>query len=195
MEAAHDDRSCRKSSPLPVELSRMIELGHVKPGDLVVRLGLGVWSDTIRRMNTVDKRFSHVGILVPNGNAWAVIHAMGGRYSGPNSVISTPLELFSAESSAIAIFRSTNVAAIQERIARKAVECEGMPFDHSFSLASSSELYCSELAMLAVNLAHDQDIIRPRNVSDGQYIVLIEDCYSASNWELIYNYPTPSESH
>ena len=172
--ATRESFSKSLASPIPTE--------GLRAGDLIVRRGTGPWSETIRKMNTTDTRFSHAGILAQSGSGWAVVHAIGGMTDGPNQVLMTPLGDFVDASVGLAVYRSTDDPELQGKIVSEAKAYLGRPFDHEFSLSDDSKIYCTELVMLAVNRGHARELVRPHLTSNGMPVVLIEACYDAPEW-------------
>lgn len=133
-------------------------------------------------MNTADTRFSHAGILAQTASGWAVVHAIGGTTDGPNRVLMTPLRDFVDASVGLAVYRSTDDPELQDKIVSEAKAYLGRPFDHKFNLSDDSEVYCTELVMLAVNRGLSKELVRPHQTSNGMPVVLIEACYDAPEW-------------
>ena len=74
-----------KQFPPPPDVSGIQP--HLKNGDIILRSGIGFWSERFRQSNTNDKRFSHVGIvLVDEQGTVSVLHAEGDDHTGEGMV-------------------------------------------------------------------------------------------------------------
>lgn len=113
-------------------------------GDVILRSGIGFWSGIFRSGNTVDKRFSHVGIvrIRPDG-VCRVIHAEGDDATGSGFVFEDSLEHFVGESVEIGVSRLRK--GDPDRFAETAVTFLGRPFDWKFDKDDDSAIYCTEL--------------------------------------------------
>ena len=129
------------------------DVSHIRPllknGDVILRSGVGLWSEQIRSYNTRDKRFSHVGIvsIEPDG-ACMVIHAEANDLTGSGEVFRDTLEHFVGESKEVGISR-LHVAA-PDALAEAAKSFVGVPFDWKFDTGDDSSIYCTELVDLSL---------------------------------------------
>jgi hypothetical protein len=82
-----------KKFPPPPDVTHI--LPHLKNGDIILRSGVGFWSEQFRQSNIHDKRFSHVGIVLIDKNGMpSVLHAEGNDFSGNGQVAVDTLENF-----------------------------------------------------------------------------------------------------
>ena len=114
-----------------------------RDGDIICRMGKGIWSDKIADLSEKDKRFSHVGIIRKSNNQITVINADGTATQKRGFVNEDSLESFLKDSSMIGIFRTNDVDG--HLISNVAFEYIGVPFDWNFDLDDVHELYCTEL--------------------------------------------------
>ena len=136
-----------KQFPPPPELSGIRP--YLKNGDIILRSGIGFWSEHFRQSNTKDKRFSHVGIvLVDEHGTVSVIHSEGDDHTGNGKVAIVSLEKFVGESVDIGVSRLRD--ADPDQFAAEAKKYLGRPFDWKFDTDSSSDIYCTELVELAM---------------------------------------------
>lgn len=148
---------------------------HVKNGDIILRSGIGMWSNLFRNKNAVDKRFSHVGIVwINSGGKFQVIHSEGNDISGNGEVQIISLEDFVRESDSIGISRWRHGDAAF--IAENARAFLSKPFDWKFDSTDHSAIYCTELIELslqksfpAIRLPRIDNIIMPEACLDSQY--------------------------
>lgn len=153
----------------PPDVSRIRPL--LKNGDVILRSGIGIWSDAFRARNTHDKRFSHVGIVLigPDG-ACRVIQAEGDDITGRGKVFPDTLEHFVGQSTDIGISRLH--ASDPDALAEAAATFAGRPFDWKFDTDDDSAIYCTELVDLTLRKL-DPGFRLPRD-KDG--IILPEAC-------------------
>lgn len=152
---------------------------HVKNGDVLLRYGVGIWSELFRISNSYDKRFSHVGIVVEvsEGN-FVVVHAEGSDISGQGAVWVEPFDQYVKRSIAIGIGRPHIVSG--DQLAEKVQTFIGQPFDCFFNNEDHSKIYCTELVDLslkAINpelaLTVDGFLIKPEACMDPKYFTEI----------------------
>lgn len=163
------------------------EIGLIHSGDLICRLGNGIWSDHFKNISSLEKRFSHIGIIFidEKSNTW-VIHASANDYTGVGRVAKEPLEQFIANAEEFAIYRIKGDETIGLRIAREALEFLDRPFDSKFDLSSADRIYCSELIYLSVNRSAKSKIIQAFNYK-GHLVVAIDNCYKHPYAILVYD--------
>lgn len=125
----------------------------LRNGDFILRHGNSIWSDSIRENNLVDKRFSHIGILVKEGETFFVIHAdCDAAGNGRTGKVS--LENFLSDARRIGVFRPNLPDA--DLCAETAQGFVGLPFDRNFNHDDTRELYCSELVFHAIRASIPQ---------------------------------------
>jgi hypothetical protein len=127
---------------------------HLKHGDVILRSGVGLWSELLREHNTVDKRFSHVGIVICGENGkFMVLHSEGDDVTGQGKVCLEPVEAFIAESDCIGISRLNY--ADPDKMADAAMNYLGRKFDWKFDIDDHDAIYCTELIALALQDSSD----------------------------------------
>lgn len=120
-------------------------------GDIVFRRGVGAVSRMVLATGGRGA-YSHLGIVVRQGEKWKVVHAVPGEpdFKGdPDRVKMDDLAVFfsreRAESGALMQLLAFQAQA--RHAARKAVELyqRGILFDHSYDSGDSTKMYCTEL--------------------------------------------------
>lgn len=123
-----------------------------REGDLVLRCGNGVESRAVTQSS--HSMYSHIGLLHYDSlqNEWQVVHAVPGE-DEPEYVKKEPVSAFFAPMRAcrgawLRIDCSDSVAREAVRYALGKAE-EKVLFDNSYSLADTTQLYCTELVWRA----------------------------------------------
>lgn len=119
-------------------------------GDIILRTGSGLWSDSVIACSLRDKRFSHAGILVYENDRWMVIHSEADGFIGNKEgvFIESAVSFFNAnEKFAICRLKDQDKAALVTVHAKKYLN---IPFDFSFVMEDHSRIYCTELIYLVL---------------------------------------------
>ena len=144
---------------------------QLQTGDIVLRSGVGLWSELFRDNNEHDKRFSHVGVALvePDGECF-VIHAEANDTTGSGTVYVMPLADYVRDSDGIGIARLHTLDPA--KFAAAVRKYEGTAFDWKFDADDHSSIYCTELVELAL-----QDIAPDASLKRGGYgIIMPESC-------------------
>ena len=134
------------SSVEPYRLSAE-EKALLQEGDLIMRRGNGMLSSLIvRRLNDTIP-VSHCGILVANGDDWAVIHALSLDVSDTDGVQSCSVDEFmdDCQTGTLCIVRCVMPRAHCIAPQARYYQATHKPFDRSFNLQDSTAFFCSEL--------------------------------------------------
>ena len=133
-------------------LSPVFPQQELREGDLAFRCGMGVFSRAVtsREENGI---YSHVGILVKDGDQWKVVHAVPGEKASKadfDRVKAEDLSVFFHRDRATrgalvhtSLTDSLKVAQIVSEALQSARD--SVLFDHDYSLEDSSRVYCTEL--------------------------------------------------
>lgn len=172
-----------KSKPKVEQLIRVTS--DIQNGDIIYRLGNGLFSDFIKDMSHVEKRFSHVGIIykAAEQDSAFVIHAEADDYSGIGFVKKEPIDIFLKNVRDWAIYRLTTKEVYQKKISDYAFQYHKMniPFDTAFDETDSSSFYCSELVKHCVNNALSTELIKAKTVKNDKAFIAIDDTYLIDN--------------
>jgi hypothetical protein len=124
-------------------------------GDLVFRRG----NDLISRLvlsQGVSSRFSHVGVIVIHQAHFFVVHSLPKGDTSADGVQIEPLSSFisSENASDVAFYRVKGIdKKSRVKIRRYILHQMGKPFDEKFQLSDDNRIYCSELAVKALDAA------------------------------------------
>lgn len=121
---------------------------NVREGDLVVRCGRDFTSQSLRKLNRRDTRFSHCGLVRIEENKAFVYHAMGGEFNPTQALVREPLVDFLDPNHEIrfAFFRLDSMHVVWEKIFIQIDKDykKKLPFDMQFDLNTTDRMYCSE---------------------------------------------------
>jgi hypothetical protein len=137
---------------LPV---RQLELLQLTDGDLVFRTGRDVMARLVLSQGE-SPRFSHVGLVVKQSDGIFVVHALPHDGIEKGGVLIEPLSQFASAENAVDVgfYRALGIDAIsREKIRTYALSQIGKPFDDEFKFSDDSNIYCTELALKALNAA------------------------------------------
>lgn len=140
------------------------EVAMLRDGDIIIRKGFGFVSNKITDILNEPYNVSHCGIVcnttAPGGPT--VIHSVSSTLSDIDGVQSCNIKKFVAESreNSIIVVRFKDTASHPSRLiaseAQRYLDAQ-LPFDNSFDLTDSSEIYCTELVwkILLDKYGHD----------------------------------------
>lgn len=125
-----------------------------RPGDIIFRQGTGVLSRAVRAADERKGIYTHVGIVVRDGQQWKVVHAVPGEpnFQGdPDRVKMEDISLFFASKRALC----GAVMRLKEEVdSLKALHASDYAadifrrhtlFDHAYNRQDTTRMYCSEL--------------------------------------------------
>lgn len=139
--------SCRKGD----DSSSLFAFTAFEEGDIVFRRGTG-WAGQM--VLAADKAgcYSHIGIMVKEGDAWKVVHAVPGEpdFKGDTDrVKKDDVSVFfqpgRAKSGAVMRIEKDSLLALKAAKHALKLYHQGILFDHSYNLADTTKMYCTEL--------------------------------------------------
>ncbi len=169
-------------------LQRLYHSENLSDGDLVFRKGRDMVSRLVLTQGQ-SPRFSHVGVIIKNGEQASVVHALPEGTTDMAGVQLESLSSFSSFENAtdIVFYRYKGINnALREKIRRFALKQIGKPFDDKFLLSSDDAFYCTELVLKAfqsagVNLTSglqsvkimliDEEVIPPDHLRQSDYFL------------------------
>ena len=165
----------------------------IRAGDIAFRSGNGPWTRFFVGASSRDKRFSHVGIVVPApGCGVAIVHSEAGDFSGKGNVRADSWKVFFDGATDGAVYRPVFSDGAPESIVSCAMSRMGVVFDKDFDLSDTNRLYCSEFVREAVNEAAGRKLIGTTRVN-GRDIVAIDDIY-CEGFEKVFDFQRPNGS-
>lgn len=130
---------------------RKIDISNLSNGDLIFRKGRDLVSSLILSQGR-SAQFSHVGIIVKNGDIISVIHSLP---ETTKLVSGVQMELLSSfisfdNASDIAVYRLKGIDnRVRQKVTEYSLQQIGKPFDSYFLLSTDTHIYCTELAIKA----------------------------------------------
>ena len=131
-----------------------IDLECFSNHDLILVEGSTIQSKLIRLFSTKPSAITHIGIIQKKGNEIFVLHATPNR-NETNGICYDSIHIFLNKSQATnwQILRSRTLsrqmhAKLDSTVDR--LKNQVIPFDHSFNNIDHSEIYCSELVLIAL---------------------------------------------
>lgn len=140
------------------------EVAMLRDGDIIIRKGFGFVSNKITELLDEPYNVSHCGIVCNTTGLGGptVIHSVSSTLSDIDGVQSCNIKRFAAESreNSIIVVRFKDTTSHPSRLiaseAQRYLDAQ-LPFDNSFDLTDSSEIYCTELVwkILLDKYGHD----------------------------------------
>ncbi len=141
--------ACKGNDPKKERIALPEEL--FREGDIVFRRGTGLTSRIVLATDS-EGRYSHIGILKKESEAWYVIHAVPGEpdFRGDKDRIKMePVERFfdarKATRGAVMHVQADSVLACRAARSALALFRKHVLFDHDYDLADTTRMYCTEL--------------------------------------------------
>lgn len=168
--------------------------GHLAPGDLVFRRGDGPWSSYFADASGGEGFFSHVGLLVRDGEGWQVVHTEADDRTGIGGVRQDGLAEFLATARGVAVVRprlAPEEVAAALALARDP-DWRAIPFDARFRLDDAgAAMYCTEWIQALVLEATGRDIARPRSRFGPIEFISIDDLRLADGTATVFEHRLP----
>ncbi|NDV81367.1 YiiX/YebB-like N1pC/P60 family cysteine hydrolase [Bacteroides sp. 51] len=140
---------CKKEKDTSISTGFLYD--SLRDGDLVFRRGTGIVSQAVLAVDK-DGGYSHIGIVVKEGNTWKVVHAVPGEpdFKGdPDRIKMEDIAFFFSKERAKtgALMRPSVDSALCYQAAHHAVRLyqSHILFDHQYNLNDTSQMYCTEL--------------------------------------------------
>lgn len=167
---------------LPTELYVSLQ-----SGDLILRGGYGLISNSIVYLLNEPRSISHVGILVKADGHWQVWHTLSGSVSeidGPRSELLTDF-LKQSRPDALLIVRPKGGDTGELLCQANLLLMAKIPFDQQFDLTDSKALYCAEFVRYAMQQAGYPAWL-PATLPNGKPYLAFSHLYDERYAELIY---------
>ncbi len=146
----HIDRTRDRSRPQIYELTRE-ELGSLRSGDIVLRMGYGLVS-TMLENSSGGMGVSHCGIVTGESPGFNIIHSISSDLADEDGVQECTLSEFVRCAKPGSFVAVRCLVADADRIVHHAARYleQRVPFDMLFDIRDSSKIFCSELIYLSI---------------------------------------------
>lgn len=166
------------------------DLSLSQSGDVIYRLGNGLYSNFFKDFSDKDKRYSHVGIIYRTDmtDTVFVIHAEGDDLSGIGGIKKVTATTFLQDTKDWAIYRLKSDDSIRQRVAEQVLfyfKKKDIAFDMAFDTEDSTAFYCSELIAHCINNACNAKVIMPNTTKNNRPYIAIDDTYLTNKMQLI----------
>lgn len=151
---------------------------QMRAGDLLFRRGNGMWSELFAQTSPRNGFFSHVGLIVADGDGWIVLHNEADDTTGIGGVRADTVDHFLDGAKGVALVRLALPAGTAARVAALAdtPTWRGIPFDSQFTLDDGGRaMYCTEWAWAVIKRATQVDLAPVKSVVAGRTAVTIDD--------------------
>ncbi len=160
-------------------------------GDLIVRAGNDQLSELFKKLNTIEKKYSHCGVLIKKDNNYYVAHIIAGLKHRHHRILLEKWEDFVQEknNNAWAVYRY----ALDTQFIKKMTDTllvwkssRNIAFDADFDLISNDKMYCSELVYKALLAAGAKvDFIQQSSTRQAKKYIAIDNLYKHKYCNLI----------
>lgn len=167
--------SCSQEPKAPLSFDREI----LQNGDLVYRLGKGVFSKYFKQVSDSVQTYSHVGFVHITSDSIHVVHAEASELTFIGYVRRDPIDEWLHDVKKWGLYRIDRPQEVRNQVLQVALDYHGkrVPFDMDFSLKDDKEIYCTELIGLCVNKGTDEDILSPRTQIMGKWGYSVDDTF------------------
>lgn len=164
----------------------------LKTGDLILRHGKGIISESFMFMSQKQRKFSHAGMIFLEGDSVYVIHALGGETATDNAVKKHTLYEFCDphDNHSFAVYRYVDMdSTTLQRYVDNMLDAyrKRINFDMDFRMDTDSVQYCSELVWKSImNAVNKPDYLDQSKTPDGYVYVAVDNLYCNTHTKLIY---------
>ena len=135
----------------------------IKNGDIILRMGIGIISETIKNVLADSIEISHCGILIKEKDSISIIHSLSKEISGIDGLQECTIDQFCSESieNSIIIVRFRNDS--NQVLSQKAQYYLSIhkPFDNAFNIRDTSAFFCSELPLHIIKYELETNLYDP----------------------------------
>lgn len=160
-----------------------INFQEIVTGDLVCRLGKGYFSGYFKDYASVEKKYSHIGIVSKENDSLFVYHSEASEFTGIGFVKRELLNSFLNKIDVFSFYKLNFDDTINLQIIEKVKEYYHLkvPFDINFNSSNDKKLYCTELIAISINKTLEDSIIKPTITLNDKKIFGLDDIYMNKN--------------
>jgi len=155
---------------------------YIEDGDIILSGEDHLSSYYIRSLSSVDRRFSHSGIIYKRNSVLSVISADVLQEKNKitrSEVMERPIEEYLTGKDNIGIYRAKNNN--RKMFSNKAKEYLGVPFDLKYTLDNEEELYCTQLVKVVIRETHTPIQLKATYVEREKKDIILPDSISGSD--------------
>lgn len=159
----------------------------IKTGDIITRTGNDFTSFSLRKLNTKDQTYSHVGIASIENGIIYVYHAVGGEINPNEKLRRDRLSDFvnGLDNSGFGIFRFNFDSTSMNGVVQQAQQFykKGILFDMAFDWDTDEKMYCTEFVAKTIEKTRNNSQYFPLDTLSGKVymapdaIFLHPDCH------------------
>lgn len=181
--SAYSSEGTGRQDAVPDKLNLQV----LQSGDLIFRNGKGMISNGFRLTSRKQPLYSHAGIVHKQNGKTFVIHLIdGGSAKGKIRMESIDRFCDPVVCHSFGIYRSNIEPGNIDRAAMELYR-SGVSFDSKFDLATSDQMYCTEMVYRVLEQASTSFFI-PLNTISGKTYVACDDLFLADGTKLIYQH-------
>lgn len=168
-------------------------MDSLKDGDIILRQGFGIVSESISKTLSEEFRISHCAIVRrPNSDSIVIIHSVSSSLSDVDGVQTCEINKFIQESqpnTIIVVRFKSNDGKPNSLISNRADYYlrQNIPFDGSFDVKDSTEFFCTELIWKVLKDEYNKDILnidRPDQLDANKFSVF----WDSPHFDVIINH-------
>ncbi len=161
-----------KSSSSVKLVGNNFQYSFLEDDDLVCRLGKGYFSNLFKEYASLEKKYSHIGIIIIENNLPFVIHSGASELTGVGGIKKEKLSEFLSCIDKFSFFRLKIDLAERERLIKNANRLfnNQVKFDLSFDSSDDTEMYCTEFVAKCINYATQDETIKPQIKLGGKLV-------------------------
>lgn len=172
-------------------LSEIISSGKIYSGDIVLRLGHGYISETLKSISQKDRQYSHAGIISVESGVPYVYHLIGSE-SDASTLRREMLTDFCSPSAAQSyalyhILLNDSQKNTVDSLNHYYYHC-ALPFDRRFDMETDSAMYCTEYVYKILSRASGGKFLVTSSELSGFRFIGCDDIYLNTKCEKIMAY-------
>ena len=160
-----------------------INFEKIVSGSLVCRLGNGYFSGYFKKYASIEKKFSHIGIVSKENDSLFVYHSEASEFTGIGFVKKELLSSFLNEIKIYDFYELNFNDTINFQIVEQVKQYYNLkvPFDMDFNSSDDKKLYCTELIAISINKTLKDSIIKPTMTLNKRKLFALDDIYLNEN--------------
>lgn len=165
------------------ESSNNVNFENLVSGDLVCRLGEGYFSSYFQKFASLEKKFSHIGMVSKENDTLFVYHSEASEFTGIGFVKRESLTSFLNGIKTFDFYKMNFNDSINAQIVKQVKQYYSLkvPFDVDFDSSNDEKLYCTELIATSINKTLKDSVIKPTITLNKRKLFALDDIYLNEN--------------